>query len=126
MSHKKEAYQFSLTGHSRMPLISPTEFRTRLKAYLRPNSVLDQTILPLPHGLLATVIAWGAKFSEHPLLVHDRELNSGRSRICRVLTKRAREVAEGEKIHRLPTFDNIITAMLLEPLQSRQCYSGFI
>lgn len=114
-----------ILGHSRIPLLSPTEFRARLKAYLRPNSVLDPGILPLPHGLLATVIAWGSKFSEHPLLVHDRELNSGRSRICRVLTRRAREVAEGDKIHRLPTFDNIITALLLEPLQSRQCLFYF-
>lgn len=104
--------------HSRMPLLSPNEFRTRLKAYLRPTSTLDPTILPLPHALLATVIAWGAKFSEHPLLVHDRETNSGRSRICRILTRRAREVSEGEKIHRIPTYDNVITALLLEPLQS--------
>ena len=103
-----------------MPLLSPNEFRTRLKAYLRPTTTLDPTILPLPHALLATVIAWGAKFSEHPLLVHDRETNSGRSRICRILTRRAREVSEGEKIHRLPTFDNVIIALLLEPLQSRE------
>jgi len=105
-----------------MPLLSPTEFRTRLKAYLRPTSTLDPTILPLPHALLATVIAWGAKFSEHPLLVHDRETNAGRSRICRILTRRAREVSEGEKIHRLPSFDNVIIALLLEPLQSRKCF----
>jgi hypothetical protein len=103
-----------------MPLLSPSEFRTRLKAYLRPTSTLDPTILPLPHALLATVIAWGAKFSEHPLLVHDRDTNAGRSRICRILTRRAREVSEGEKIHRLPSFDNVIIALLLEPLQSRK------
>ncbi|PVG00244.1 hypothetical protein CPB86DRAFT_701823 [Serendipita vermifera] len=104
--------------HSRMPLFSPTEFRNRLQAYLRPTSALDPNILPLPPALLATVIAWGAKFSEHPLLVHDREMNAGRSRICRILTRRAREVAEGEKIHRLPSIDNLINALLLEPLQS--------
>jgi hypothetical protein len=103
-----------------MPLLSPSEFRTRLKAYLRPTSTLDPTVLPLPHALLATVIAWGAKFSEHPLLVHDRDTNAGRSRICRILTRRAREVSEGEKIHRLPSFDNVIIALLLEPLQSRK------
>lgn len=105
-----------------MPLLSPNEFRVRLKAYLRPTSTLDPTILPLPHALLATVIAWGAKFSEHPLLVHDRETNAGRSRICRILSRRAREVSEGEKIHRLPTYDNVIIALLLEPLQSRECH----
>ncbi|CCA70194.1 hypothetical protein PIIN_04133 [Serendipita indica DSM 11827] len=104
--------------HSRMPLLDPAEFRTRLKAYLYPETALDPTILPLPAALLATVIAWGSRFSEHPLLVMDRSVNSGRSRICRILTKRAREAAEGEKIHRLPSVDNAISALLLEPLQS--------
>lgn len=103
-----------------MPLLNPAEFRTRLTAYLRPTAVLDPSILPLPHALLATVIAWGAKFSEHPVLVHDRDMNGGRSRICCVLTRKAREVAEAEKIHRLPTIDNAIIALLLDPLHSRE------
>lgn len=103
-----------------MPLISPINFRARLKAYLRPGSVPETNLGPLHPALLATVIAWGAKFSEHPLLVHDRETNSGRSRLCRILTKRAREIAESEKIHRLPTYDNVVIALLLEPLQSRE------
>ena len=102
-----------------MPLLDPAEFRTRLKAYLYPETALDPTVLPLPAALLATVIAWGSRFSEHPLLVMDRSVNSGRSRVCRILTKRAREAAEGDKIHRLPSVDNTITALLLEPLQSR-------
>lgn len=103
-----------------MPLLSPAEFRSRLKAFLRPSSSADSTLTPLPPALLATVIAWGAKFSEHPLLVHDRDTNSGRSRLCRILTRRAREIAEGEKIHRIPTLDNVVIALLLEPLQSRK------
>ncbi|KAG8809488.1 hypothetical protein FRC17_003423, partial [Serendipita sp. 399] len=104
--------------HNRLPLLDSTDFRTRLRAFLYPTSSLDPAISPLPPALLATVIAWGAKFSEHPLLVHDRGMNDGKSRLSRLITKRAREVAEGEKVHRVPTADNVIVALLLEPLHS--------
>ena len=70
-------------------------------------------------ALLATVIAWGAKFSEHPLLVADRQGANGQSRLARMLVNRAREVAEAEKVHRISTVDHIVIALLIEPLQNR-------
>ncbi|KAG8772426.1 hypothetical protein FRC15_002745 [Serendipita sp. 397] len=109
---------YGFTGHNRLPLLDSNDFRTRLRAYLYPTSTLDPNVLPLPPSLLVTVIAWGAKFSEHPLLVHDRAMNAGKSRLSRLITKRAREVAEGEKVHRVPSCDNVIIALLLEPLHS--------
>ena len=71
-------------------------------------------------ALLATVIAWGAKFSEHPLLVADRQGAGGQSRLARMLVMRAREVAEAEKVHRISTVDHIVIALLIEPLQNRE------
>lgn len=87
----------------------------------------------------AAVLAWGAKFSEHPLLVLDRHSSGspppklsafpdtavtsgtggGRSRIARVLVDRAREVAEAEKVYRLVSPDNVIICLILEPLMSQ-------
>ena len=69
--------------------------------------------------LVATVIAWGAKFSEHPWLVQDRDGANGQSRLARTLVNRAREVAEAEKVHRIPTVDHVVIALLIEPLQNR-------
>jgi hypothetical protein len=74
---------------------------------------------PIHPALLATVIAWGAKFSEHPLLVQDREGANGQSRLARTLVNRAREVAEAEKVHRISTVDHVVIALLIEPLQNR-------
>ena len=44
--------------------------------------------------LVATVIAWGAKFSEHPLCIADRHQNQGQSALAKVLIHRARDLAE--------------------------------
>ncbi|KAH8108694.1 hypothetical protein DFH11DRAFT_1820183 [Phellopilus nigrolimitatus] len=101
--------------HTRLPLLNPTQFRSRLKLALAPAP----TEKPLHPALLATVLAWGAKFSEHPLLVEDREGGGGQSRLARTLVNRAREVAEAEKVHRISTVDHVVIALLIEPLQNQ-------
>ena len=69
---------------------------------------------------MATVVAWGAKFSEHPLLVADRLNSSTRqSGLAKTLIVRAREVAEALKVHRVPAAEHVVIALLIEPLQSR-------
>jgi hypothetical protein len=65
-------------------------------------------------------MAWGAKFSEHPILLNDREKNNGRSRIAATLLVKAMDIAEAEKVHRVPSADHVLVALLIEPLQSRE------
>ncbi|THH27039.1 hypothetical protein EUX98_g7153 [Antrodiella citrinella] len=78
---------------------------------------------PLHNALVATVIAWGAKFSEHPLLLGDRSRNSGQSLMAKALINRARELAEDLKVHRVPSADHVVIALLIEPMQNR--FHGF-
>ena len=109
--------------HTRFPLLNPSQFRARLKYSLTPNPLPNAhspNDKPLHPALLATVIAWGAKFSEHPLLVLDREGNNGSSRLARTLVNRARNVAEAEKVHRISSPDHVVIALLIEPLQNRK------
>jgi hypothetical protein len=113
-----------------MPILYHDLIRIRLRHSLNPlattpsasnSSSSSAALRPLPPALLATLIAWGAKFSEHPILVQDRKTSpGGRSRIARLLLHRAREVAEGEKVHRVPSPENVVISMLMDPLQSRQ------
>jgi hypothetical protein len=119
--------------HTRMPLLNPNHFRSRLQADLprQITSVIsiqipkppvqhgNDPINPLHPALLASVLAWGAKFSEHPILVTDRANRNGRSRIAKMLYEKALEIAEVEKVHRIPSSDHVITSLLLEPLQGR-------
>ncbi|EJD39970.1 hypothetical protein AURDEDRAFT_187188 [Auricularia subglabra TFB-10046 SS5] len=123
--------------HARLPFLHPDDFRSSLRAalpgyngspFMPASAAFSHPSFPpgqisrsktLHPALLATVLAWGAKFAEHQILNLDRQANGGRSRIARTLVHKAREVAEGEKIHRLATADNIIIALLLEPLQSQ-------
>ncbi|KZW00922.1 hypothetical protein EXIGLDRAFT_719996 [Exidia glandulosa HHB12029] len=123
--------------HARLPFLNPDDFRSSLRAALpgyegspftTPSATFSHPSFPpgklsrsrvLQPALLATVLAWGAKFAEHPILSQDRQANGGRSRIARSLVRKAREVAESEKIHRWPTADNVVVALLLEPLQSQ-------
>ena len=119
--------------HTRMPLLNPDHFRARLQADL-PGQLLSmvsiqipktftpsvgESQIPLHPALLATVLAWGSRFSEHPILVSDREEHSGRSRISKMLFEKALEISETEKVHRIPSSDHVITSLLLEPLQGR-------
>lgn len=115
--------------HTRLPFLNPTHFRARLNVnvpqyasiYANNSSAsgasAEETLHP---ALMATVVAWGAKFSEHPLLVADR-LNSPtrQSGLAKTLIARAREVAEALKVHRVPAAEHVVIALLIEPLQSR-------
>ncbi|TDL23131.1 hypothetical protein BD410DRAFT_787431 [Rickenella mellea] len=110
--------------HTRLPLLNPAQFRSRLKYSLAshsspPSPQRTPPEKPVHPALLATVIAWGAKFSEHPLLVMDREGAGGQSRLARTLVNRAREVAEAEKVHRISCVDHVVIALLIEPLQNQ-------
>lgn len=125
-THPSRFYRFALDlvevffqiCHTRLPLLNPTQFRTSLRQSLGQQSPVQRDKLLHP-ALLATVIAWGAKFSEHPLLVQDREGAGGQSRLARTLVNRAREVAEAEKVHRISSVDHVVIALLIEPLQNR-------
>jgi len=100
--------------HTRLPLLNPAQFRNRLQ--LQGNSTDDK---PLHPALVATVLAWGTKFSEHPLLVADRRRPGGQSLIAKTLIDRARDLAEALKVHRIPSPDHVVISLLIEPLQSR-------
>ncbi|KAH9955162.1 hypothetical protein BC827DRAFT_1238625 [Russula dissimulans] len=100
--------------HTRLPFLNPTHFRARLNVNV-PHA--EEQLHP---ALMATVVAWGAKFSEHPLLVADR-LNAPtrQSGLAKTLIARAREVAEALKVHRVPAAEHVVVALLIEPLQSQ-------
>lgn len=102
--------------HTRLPLLNPAQFRNRLQIQTPTNNVEK----PLHPALVATVLAWGTKFSEHPLLVADRRRPGGQSLLAKTLIDRARELAEAMKVHRIPTPDHVVIGLLIEPLQSRE------
>jgi hypothetical protein len=107
--------------HTRIPLLNPAQFRSRFQQSLsQPSS--DN---PLHPALVATVLAWGAKFSEHPLLVADRRHPGGQRLLAKELINRARDLAEALKVHRIPTPDHVVIGLLIEPLQNRQCPGVF-
>ncbi|GMK54988.1 hypothetical protein CspeluHIS016_0200440 [Cutaneotrichosporon spelunceum] len=102
--------------HSRFPILEEAKFKAR---YSDSDSVMRS---PLPHALLAVVIAFGARFTEHATFQADREEVSGReaepgrSRISQLLVIRAREVVEATKAFRVATLANAQTLMILEGL----------
>jgi hypothetical protein len=103
--------------HTRIPLLNPQNFRNQL--HLQPGDP-PNTENPLHPALVATVLAWGTKFSEHPLLVADRRRPGGQSLLAKTLIDRARNLAEALKVHRIPSPDHVVIGLLLEPLQSRK------
>lgn len=103
--------------HTRLPLLNPEQFRNRLQ--LQP-SALSANTPPLHPALVATVLAWGTKFSEHPLLVADRRRPGGQSVLAKTLIDRARDLAEALKVHRIPSSDHVVISLLIEPLQNRK------
>ncbi|KAH9933240.1 uncharacterized protein BXZ73DRAFT_46460, partial [Epithele typhae] len=129
--------------HTRLPLLNPSQFRSRLHSSLSsggtspsspPGSAVSRarnsssppngsmsidSPKPLHPGLVATVVAWGAKFSEHPLCIADRHQNHGQSTFAKALINRARDLAEDMKVHRIPSADHVVISLLLEPLQSQ-------
>ncbi|KIM43381.1 hypothetical protein M413DRAFT_403216 [Hebeloma cylindrosporum] len=102
--------------HTRLPLLNPEQFRNRLR--LQP-SALPANTPPLHPALVATVLAWGTKFSEHPLLVADRRRPGGQSVLAKTLIDRARDLAEALKVHRIPSTDHVVISLLIEPLQNQ-------
>ncbi|KAF8964208.1 hypothetical protein BDZ97DRAFT_1919159 [Flammula alnicola] len=102
--------------HTRLPLLNPEQFRSRLQ--LQPTAV-PSTTPPLHPALVATVLAWGTKFSEHPLLVADRRRPGGQSLLAKTLIDRARDLAEALKVHRVPSSDHVVISLLIEPLQNQ-------
>lgn len=103
--------------HTRLPLLNPEQFRSRLQ--LQPSAI-PSNVPPLHPALVATVLAWGTKFSEHPLLVADRKRPGGQSLLAKTLIDRARDLAEALKVHRVPSSDHVVISLLIEPLQNRE------
>ncbi|KAG6890787.1 hypothetical protein C0995_003217 [Termitomyces sp. Mi166 len=102
--------------HTRLPLLNPAQFRDRLQ--LHPSASSNNKD-PLHPALVATVLAWGTKFSEHPLLVADRQRPSHQSLLAKTLIDRARDLGEALKVHRIPKTDHVVIGLLIEPLQSQ-------
>ncbi|KAJ6557383.1 hypothetical protein DFH09DRAFT_1163997 [Mycena vulgaris] len=102
--------------HTRIPLLNPEQFRNRLQLHPSDPPNTDNVLHP---ALIATVLAWGTKFSEHPLLVADRRRPGGQSLLAKTLIDRARDLAEALKVHRIPSPDHVVIGLLLEPLQSQ-------
>ncbi|KAG6850269.1 hypothetical protein H0H93_015526 [Arthromyces matolae] len=88
--------------HTRIPLLNPAHFRERLQL------VSSNGKEPLHPALVATVLAWGSKFSEHPLLVADRRRPGHQSLLAKTLIDRARDLAEALKVHRIPKTEHVI------------------
>lgn len=105
--------------HTRLPLLNPEQFRNRLQ--LQPNAVPTHSD-PLHPALVATVVAWGTKFSEHPVLIADRQRPGGQSLMAKTLVDRARDLAEALKVHRISSSDHVVISLLLEPLQNRKFF----
>ncbi|GJE88395.1 Zn(II)2Cys6 transcription factor [Phanerochaete sordida] len=119
--------------HTRLPLLNPAQFRARLQYGLQTRDHYSPPSpdangfspgpgshnKPLHNALVATVVAWGAKFSEHPLLVKDRERNRGQSMLAKTLINRTRDLAEDLKVHRVPNADHVVVALLIEPMQNQ-------
>lgn len=122
--------------HTRIALIGPARFRAQFNASFPPatpdatSSPSSVTLHQLPSkqntvhpAILAAVLAWGAKFSDHPLIEIDRNADpSGaqRSRLAKSLIRKAWEIAEAEKVHCVPSVDSVVTCLLLDGLHSRE------
>ena len=106
--------------HIRFPILDPEDIRAR---FANPDT---HPAGPLSHALLAVSLAFGARFSDNPIIASDREEISvrmegarTRSRLVQLLVVRAREVCEVRKTHRIVSDENCATLVLLEPLLGR-------
>ncbi|WWC89756.1 uncharacterized protein L201_004682 [Kwoniella dendrophila CBS 6074] len=105
---------------TRYTTIDSTIFRERF------SSPLTHTQGPISHALLAIILAWGARFSDHPMIEADKEECSyrdgeqlkgrQRSRFVSLMVIRAREIAEKTKIFRVPSMESAHSCLLLEHL----------
>lgn len=113
----------------RFPILDAHEFMARFQA---PNT---HPLGPLHHALLATVLAFGARFVDHAVFQADRDESTARdvdaggrsrSRLVQLLVIRAREVMEMHKACRVATIENAQTLILMEALicQSAVLRSG--
>ncbi|KAJ9110430.1 hypothetical protein QFC19_001555 [Naganishia cerealis] len=98
------------------PLLDPNNFRRRFSNPSNPDG-------PPPAPIIACILAWGAKFSEHPLIVADRQASSAdlpagrkRSRLAQMMSCRAQEVLETHKVFRVPSLENLQAALMMVPL----------
>ena len=121
--------------HTRVALVGQARFRAQLEASLplgpqvsasSPSSIPLQPVSPkldtVHPAIFAAVLAWGAKFSEHPLIIMDRSTDvtgAQRSRLAKSLTRKAWEIAEAEKVHKVPSVDAVVACLLLDGLHSR-------
>jgi hypothetical protein len=120
--------------HTRLPLLNPAQFRSRLSLSSRNNTTKDSPVNDAhgkhktPHpALVASILAWGAKFAENPLFVADRQRNGGtQSLFAKTLVNRARDLAEALKVHRVASTEHVVIALLIEPLQSRELFSVYV
>ncbi|WVQ71867.1 hypothetical protein IAR50_001409 [Cryptococcus sp. DSM 104548] len=119
--------QYFSTVHPRYPFVDPPTFRARLYT---PNTHPESA---LPHPLLATVLAWGARMSDCELIQADREECSARgmqeegrkrSRLVQVVCIRTREVCESWKIWRRASMDNVKALLNLEGVLGQVLHQG--
>lgn len=103
--------------HIRLPLLDPSLFR---RSFHDPDGPDGPPCWPI----LAGVLAWGAKFSEHSIIAKDREECSvglqgerKRSRLIQMVAVRAQSVAEICKVYRVPSLENVQACLLLNSLE---------
>ena len=103
--------------HIRLPLLDPSLFRRRFHDPDGPDG-------PPFWPILACVLAWGAKFSEHGIIAKDREECSvglqgerKRSRLIQMVAVRAQSVAEICKVYRVPSLENVQACLMLDVLE---------
>lgn len=118
--------------HTRFPLLNPSQIRARLGVPSRgtPNNSpfqagypvgFQNVTKPIHPAMVATILAWGAKFAENTLFVADRQRNGGTlSLFAKTLINRARELAEALKVHRVACAEHVVISLLIECLQSRK------
>ncbi|WWC60912.1 uncharacterized protein I303_103488 [Kwoniella dejecticola CBS 10117] len=107
----------------RYTMIDSTIFKERFTSPSRHR------LGPISHALLTIVLAYGARFSDHPIIQADKEecalrdgehlKNRKRSRMVGLMIIRAREIAEINKIFRVANMENIHSCFLLEHLLGR-------
>lgn len=110
--------------HPRFALWDPLALRARI---CDPDSHPDG---PVSDPMLALILAWGSRYSDHNVIVDDREevslryaegtTGKTRSRIVQLLVLRCREVMEVNKVHRGPTLENAQLLLMAESMLSRK------
>lgn len=54
------------------------------------------------------------------MIIADRRRNNSQCMFAKALINRARELAEDLKVHRVPSSDHVVIALLIEPMQNRE------